>query len=141
LWSTIPNRASTFVLTTFGSGAPEEEMTRRDGKRSDCNPFQSAYSSRREYIAGVPSRILTGSFFKRSRMAGGSKCGVKKTVPPTIKVPSKTTDRPTEWDIGNTPSKASWEVTERIRADTAAMKSRFRWESITPLGTPVVPEV
>jgi hypothetical protein len=70
----------------------------------------------------------------------GSKRGRITDRAPTH-VQAKTLDVPATWNIGHTCSQRSaraWPVTARL---CSALESRLRWESITPLGVPVVPPV
>ena len=141
LYSTMPNKASTWAFSAGWSGAPDEEMIRRAGNLRVVIPFIFAYSASNPNIPGAPSMTVNFAFSRVERAATGSKREAIYKVAPLNNEPSNTTESPTACDIGSTPYRRSSGFSERILADTAATKSRLRWVSMTPLGRPVVPEV
>jgi len=94
------------------------------------------------YIVGTPWKTVTWSRWITSNAVAGSNRGTRVRQAPLPTAAFSPQVWPKEWNSGRQPmTTSSGPRSNRVVADTAALRRRLAWVSSAPLGLPVVPEV
>ena len=91
-------------------------------------------------IVGTPWQTVTRSCSRSSSAPPASNRSCSTRVPPTQIVPT-TVETPKTWKNGTAASARSPSRSSSASALSRAVSTRLRWESRTPFGFPIVPEV